>query len=238
MWRELAEAQEQRSSTHLSDWQQLSPSLQWLDATEDTAQLLLLDALRATFSAAQLWQRQGAGGKAARCVAQAALIRLQLQVNQTVVGLSPAAASVVLQQQADFHNALAIASAYELTTPADWSLLLWRKLETPPNKALHAFLYDWAHTLKLPQELLIDVAERVQKELQSRRMDHSSGVVRVFCHLLSLLPNIEERLMLASLSRCSVAEVEQCNAILDRVPPDSGPLLLRRGHGGGYMPMI
>ncbi|CAI7732976.1 unnamed protein product [Closterium sp. NIES-53] len=233
--RELAEAQERRAGDYLADWRALQSS-RWLHANDDAAVLMLLDAMRCLCAAASMWDGLGAGDRARRSVAQAALLGLQVHVGDTLVGLTPAAASVLLQQQHRFFEALVIANAYDLTSPADWSLLLWTHLDR--FRPSPEFLDEWAMAVPMALDMLLDVAERVQHEVGNNRSAHVNYLTGAFRHLLWLVPNLEERLQLATVSRAAPAEVDKCLSMLDRVPATSAPLLLRRGHGGAYMPVL
>ncbi|CAI5965865.1 unnamed protein product [Closterium sp. NIES-65] len=233
--RELAEAQERRAGDYLADWRALQSS-RWLHANDDAAVLMLLDAMRCLTAAASMWERLGAGDRARRSVAQAALLGLQVHVGDTLIGLTPAAASVLLQQQHRFFEALVIANAYDLTSPADWSLLLWTHLDR--FRPSPEFLDEWAMAVPMALDMLLDVAERVQHEVGNNRSAHVNYLAGAFRHLLWLVPNLEERLQLATVSRAAPAEVDKCLSMLDRVPATTAPLLLRRGHGGAYMPVL
>ncbi|CAI5493863.1 unnamed protein product [Closterium sp. Naga37s-1] len=233
--RELAEAHERRAGDYLADWRALQSS-RWLHANDDAAVLMLLDAMRCLCAAASMWDGLGAGDRARRSVAQAALLGLQVHVGDTLVGLTPAAASVLLQQQHRFFEALVIANAYDLTSPADWSLLLWTHLDR--FRPSPEFLDEWAMAVPMALDMLLDVAERVQHEVGNNRSAHVNYLAGAFRHLLWLVPNLEERLQLATVSRAAPAEVDKCLSMLDRVPATSAPLLLRRGHGGAYMPVL
>ncbi|GJP68575.1 hypothetical protein CLOP_g25256 [Closterium sp. NIES-67] len=233
--RELAEAHERRAGDYLADWRALQSS-RWLHANDDAAVLLLLHAMRALCAAASTWEGLGAGDRASRNVAQAALLGLQVHVGDTLVGLTAAAASVLLQQQHRFFEALVIANAYDLTSPADWSLLLWTHLDR--FRPSPEFLDEWAMAVPMPLDMLLDVAERVQHELGGNRAAYGNQLAGAFRHLLWLVPNLDERLQLATVSRAAPAEVDKCLGMLDRVPATSAPLVLRRGHGGAYMPVL
>ncbi|CAI5465743.1 unnamed protein product [Closterium sp. Yama58-4] len=233
--RELAEAHERRAGDYLADWRALQSS-RWLHANDDAAVLMLLDAMRWLTAAASMWESLGAGDRARRSVAQAALLGLQVHVGDTLVGLTPAAASVLLQQQHRFFEALVIANAYDLTSPADWSLLLWTHLDR--FRPSPEFLDEWAMAVPMALDMLLDVAERVQHEVATNRSAHLNQLAGAFRHLLWLVPNLEERLQLATVSRAAPAEVDKCLSMLDRVPATTAPLLLRRGHGGAYMPVL
>ena len=32
--------------------------------------------------------------------------------------------------------------------------------------------------------------------------------------------------------------LDACNSVLDKVPENAGPLILRKGHGGTYLPLM
>ena len=61
---------------------------------------------------------------------------------------------------------------------------------------------------------------------------------RSFRTLLKRTRDLRVRLQLATIATGFGDVIDSCAKVLDKVPESAGPLILRRGHGGAYLPLM
>ncbi|CAN6442246.1 unnamed protein product [Victoria cruziana] len=212
----------------------------------------LLETMRYFIEAAEVFSTIDAGNKTQYFCAQASLVALQIRMSDfPLLGQSETNARRALVEQSRFQEALIVAEAYGLKEPGEWVLVLWDQMLKPD--LIEEFMTEFVSTLPLPSSMLIELARFYRNEVMARG-DQSHFSVwlspggmpvewvrhlgRSFRCLLKHTWDFRLRLQLATIATGFGDVISACAKVLDRVPDTAGPLILRRGHGGNYVPLM
>ncbi|XP_024032136.1 uncharacterized protein LOC21400717 isoform X2 [Morus notabilis] len=227
-------------------------SEQWFGRRDRDQNEDLLDAMRYFIEAAEVHSSIDAGNKTRRACAQASLLSLQIRMPDIQwLYLSETNARRALVEQSRFQEALIVAEAYGLNQPSEWALVLWNQMLKP--ELLEEFVAEFVAVLPLQSSMLIDLARFYRAEVAARG-DQSQFSVwltggglpaewakylgRSFRCLLRRTRDLRLQLQLATLATGFNDVINTCNKVLDKVPENAGPLVLRKGHGGAYLPLM
>ncbi|CAI9109170.1 OLC1v1008939C1 [Oldenlandia corymbosa var. corymbosa] len=227
-------------------------SQQWFlrydrDQTDD-----LLESMRYFIEAAEVHSSIDAGNKTRKACAQASLVSLQIRMPDLQwLNLSETNARRALVEQSRFQEALVVAEAYGLNQPSEWALVLWNQMLKP--ELTEQFVAEFVAVLPLQPSMLIELARFYRAEVAARG-DQSQFSVwltggglpaewakylgRSFRCLLRRTRDLRLQLQLATLATGFSDVIDSCNKALDKVPDNAGPLVLRKGHGGAYLPLM
>lgn len=167
------------------------------------------------------------------------------------LNLSETNARRALVEQSRFQEALIVAEAYSLNQPSEWALVLWNQMLKP--ELTEQFVAEFVAVLPLNSSMLVDLAKFYRAEVAARG-DQSQFSVwltggglpaewakylwRSFRCLLKRTRDLRLRLQLATVATGFSDIIDSCVTALDRVPDNAGPLVLRKGHGGAYLPLM
>ena len=197
----------------------------------------LLEAMNLYCRAAAEWAAIDSGRNATRCVSQSALLSLQIRVPDVAwLRLTESAARGLMMSQQRFEEALIVGQAYGLTAPEDWTPVLWAHLTQP--RLLGEFLGDMVKMVPLSAKELMELAQLYRAEVSGTRGEGARQLAMGFRMLLGEVRNLEVRLQMAVIAGDFGDLLEDCLQRLDKVPEGAGPLILKRGHGGAYMPLM
>lgn len=227
-------------------------SEQWFVRKDKDQNEDLLDAMRYFIEAAEVHSSIDAGNKTRRACAQASLLSLQIRMPDIQwLNLSETNARRALVDQSRFQEALIVAEAYDLNQPSEWALVLWNQMLKP--ELLEEFVAEFVAVLPLQSSMLIDLARFYRAEVAARG-DQSQFSVwltggglpaewakylgRSFRCLLRRTRDLRLRLQLSTLATGFNDVINTCSKVLDKVPENAGPLVLRKGHGGAYLPLM
>ncbi|PIA25431.1 hypothetical protein AQUCO_11400007v1 [Aquilegia coerulea] len=212
----------------------------------------LLEAMHYYIKAAEVHTTIDTGNKTRRVCAQAFLLSLQIRMPDfDWLNLSMTNARRALVEQSRFQEALIVADAYNLNQPSEWALVLWNQMLKP--ELTEQFVAEFVAVLPLQPSMLADVAKFYRAEVAARGDQTNFSVwlspgglpaewlkhlARSFRCLLKRTRDIRLRLQLATVATGFTDVVEACLKALDRVPDTAGPLVLRKGHGGAYLPLM
>ncbi|CAB4299348.1 hypothetical protein Pyn_26779 [Prunus yedoensis var. nudiflora] len=120
-------------------------------------------------------------------------------------------------------------------------------------EVLEEFVAEFVAVLPLQPSMLADLARFYRAEVAARG-DQSQFSVwltggglpaewakylgRSFRCLLKRTRDLKLRLQLATVATGFGDVMDACMKSLDRVPDNVGPLVLRKGHGGAYLPLM
>lgn len=225
---------------------------QWLSHHDPEQSEELLEMMRYNVEAAEVWASVDAGNKARWNCAQASLISLQLRIPELAwLNLSETNARRLFVEQSRFQEALVVAEAYNLNQPGEWVPVLWNQMPNPGW--IDQFLGEFVAALPLPPSMLMELARFYRSEVTARgdQIDFSSWLTpgglplewakylgKSFRCLLKYVRDVRLRVQLATLATGFPDVLDVCMRILDKVPDTAGPLILRKGHGGGYLPLM
>ncbi|CAM6098196.1 unnamed protein product [Calypogeia fissa] len=213
-----------------------------------------LDMMRFYVEAAKVYSGIDAGNKTTWCCAQASLISLQLRMPDHMwLNLSDTNARRLLVDQARFQESLIVAEAYGLNQSAEWVPVIWNQMLVPGR--IDQFLNDFVAALPLTHSMLMELARFYRAEVSARgdqnQLDFSKWLTpggipvelarhlsKSFRSLLKHTRDMKERLQLATVATGFPDIVELCLKNIDNMPITAGPLILRRGHGGTYVPIM
>ncbi|GAY58688.1 hypothetical protein CUMW_188900 [Citrus unshiu] len=227
-------------------------SRQWFYRVDKDQNEDLLESMRYFIEAAEVHSSIDAGNKTRRACAQASLVSLQIRMPDSKwLNLSETNARRALVEQSRFQEALIVAEAYGLNQPGEWALVLWNQMLNPERT--EEFVAEFVAVLPLQPSMLGELAKFYRAEVAARG-DQSQFSVwltggglpaewakylgRSFRCLLKRTRDLRLRLQLATVATGFNDVVNACSKALDRVPENAGPLVLRRGHGGAYLPLI
>lgn len=157
----------------------------------------------------------------------------------------------LLVDQPRFAEALIVAEAYDLNQSTEWVPVLWNQMLQ--SSRIDQFLNDFVDILPLPATMLLELARFYRAEISARGyqldftkwltpgavpMELSRHLGKSMRALLKQVSNLSVRLQLATLATGFADVVDSCMQLLDRVPETAGPLILRKGHGGAYIPLM
>ncbi|XP_071914201.1 uncharacterized protein [Coffea arabica] len=217
------------------------------DQTDD-----LLESMRYFIEAAEVHSSIDAGNKTRKACAQASLLSLQIRMPDLQwLNLSETNARRALVEQSRFQEALVVAEAYGLNQPSEWALVLWNQMLKP--ELTEQFMAEFVAVLPLQPSMLVELARFYRAEVAAR-WDQSQFSVwltggglpaewakylgRSFRCLLKRTRDLRLRLQLATTATGFIDVIDSCNNALDKVPENAGPLVLRKGHGGAYLPLM
>ncbi|XP_023634817.1 uncharacterized protein LOC17879534 [Capsella rubella] len=212
----------------------------------------LLDSMRYYIEAAEVHTSIDAGNKARKACGQASLVSLQIRMPDSKwLCLSETNARRALVDQSRFQEALIVAEAYGLNQPSEWALVLWNLMLKP--ELAEDFVAEFVAVLPLQASMLLELARFYRAEMAARG-DQSQFSVwltggglpaewakymwRSFRCLLKRTRDLRLRLQLATTATGFSDMVDVCMNALDKVPENAGPLVLKKGHGGGYLPLM
>ncbi|KAJ4966442.1 hypothetical protein NE237_018291 [Protea cynaroides] len=212
----------------------------------------LLDAMRYFLEAAGVRATIDAGNKARHACAQASLLSLQIRMPDfDWLNLSETNARRALVEQSRFQEALIVAEAYNLNQPGEWALVLWNQMLKP--ELTEQFVAEFVAVLPLQPSMVAELARFYRAEVAARGdqshfsvwlspgglpAEWAKHLGRSFRCLLKRTRDISLRLQLAIIATGFSDVVDACTKELDRVPETAGPLVLRKGHGGAYLPLM
>ncbi|KAK7399448.1 hypothetical protein VNO78_10630 [Psophocarpus tetragonolobus] len=212
----------------------------------------LLDSMRYFIEAAEVHSSIDAGNKTRRACAQASLLSLQIRMPDFQwLYRSETNARRALVEQSRFQEALIVAEAYNLNQPSEWALVLWNQMLKP--EVMEEFVAEFVAVLPLQPSMLIDLARFYRAEVAARG-DQSHFSVwltggglpaewakylgRSFRCLLKRTRDLKLRMQLATVATGFGDVIDVCNEEMDKVLDNSAPLVLRKGHGGAYLPLM
>ncbi|KGN48416.1 uncharacterized protein LOC101206379 [Cucumis sativus] len=212
----------------------------------------LLDAMHYYIKAAEVYSSIDAGNKTRRSCAQSSLVSLQIRMPDFKwLFQTETNARRALVEQSRFQEALIVAEAYDLDQPSEWALVIWNQMLKP--EILEEFVAEFVTVLPLHPSMLTDIARFYRSEVAARG-DQSQFSVwltggglpaewakylgRSFRCLLKRTRDLRLRLQLAQLATGFLDVINACTKALDKVPENAGPLVLRKGHGGTYLPLM
>lgn len=227
-------------------------SRQWFYRVDKDQNEDLLESMSYFIEAAEVHSSIDAGNKTRRACAQASLVSLQIRMPDSKwLNLSETNARRALVEQSRFQEALIVAEAYGLNQPGEWALVLWNQMLNPERT--EEFVAEFVAVLPLQPSMLGELAKFYRAEVAARG-DQSQFSVwltggglpaewakylgRSFRCLLKRTRDLRLRLQLATVATGFNDVVNACSKALDRVPENAGPLVLRRGHGGAYLPLM
>ncbi|KAL5555832.1 hypothetical protein UlMin_038068 [Ulmus minor] len=225
---------------------------QWFGRKDRDQNEDLLESMRYYIEAAEVHSSIDAGNKTRRACAQASLLSLQIRMPDIQwLYLSETNARRALVDQSRFLEALIVAEAYGLNQPSEWALVLWNQMLKP--ELLEEFVAEFVAVLPLQPTMLIELAKFYRVEVAARGDQSQLSVWltvgglpaewakylgRSFRCLLKRTRDLRLRLHLSTIATGFNDVINVCNKALDRVPDNAGPLVLRKGHGGAYLPLM
>ncbi|BBN07122.1 spatacsin [Marchantia polymorpha subsp. ruderalis] len=212
-----------------------------------------LDIMKFFVEAARVYSGLEAGNKTRWCCAQAQLISLQLRLPEIDwLKRNDTAARCLLVDRPRFQEALIVAEAYSLNQSAEWVLVIWNQMLVPGR--IDQFLNDFIAALPLTHNMLLEISRFYRSELTARGGDQASSsrwlapggvplelamyMKKSFRSLLKHTRDVKDRLQLATFATGFSEVVDACMRTLDIMPATAGPLILRKGHGGAYLPIM
>ncbi|CAJ1937955.1 unnamed protein product [Sphenostylis stenocarpa] len=212
----------------------------------------LLDSMRYFIEAAEVHSSIDAGNKTRKDCAQASLLSLQIRMPDFQwLYRSETNARRALVEQSRFQEALIVAEAYNLNQPSEWALVLWNQMLKP--EVMEEFVAEFVAVLPLQSSMLIDLARFYRAEVAARG-DQSHFSVwltggglpaewakylgRSFRCLLKRTRDLKLRMQLATVATGFGDVIDACTEEMDKVPDNAAPLVLRKGHGGAYLPLM
>lgn len=226
---------------------------QWLSRRDkDRQNEDLLEAMRHLIDAAEVLYSIDAGHRTHRACARASLLSLQIRIPDLQwIDLSETNARRALVDQSRFQEALIVAEAYNLNHPGEWAPVLWNQMLKPD--LIEQFVAEFVSVLPLQPSMLLELARFYRAEVAARG-DQSHFSVwlspgglpaewvkhlgRSFRSLLKRTRDMKLRMQLATIATGFGDVIDACSKVLDKVPENAGPLILRRGHGGAYLPLM
>ncbi|XP_004504003.1 uncharacterized protein [Cicer arietinum] len=212
----------------------------------------LLDSMRYFIEAAEVHSSIDAGNKTRKDCAQASLLSLQIRMPDfNWLYQSETNARRALVEQSRFQEALIVAEAYNLNQPSEWALVLWNQMLKP--EVMEEFVAEFVAVLPLQPSMLNDLARFYRAEVAARG-DQSHFSVwltggglpaewakylgRSFRCLLKRTRDLRLRVQLATVATGFGDVIDACTQEMDKVPDNAAPLVLRKGHGGAYLPLM
>ncbi|KAI4317177.1 hypothetical protein L6164_025070 [Bauhinia variegata] len=225
---------------------------QWFCHSDSDPNEDLLDSMRYYIEAAEVHSSIDAGNKTRRACAQASLLSLQIRMPDFQwLYRSETNARRALVEQSRFQEALIVAEAYGLNQPSEWALVLWNQMLKP--EVMEEFVAEFVAVLPLQPSMLIDLAKFYKAELAARGdqsqfsvwltgggmpTDWVKHLGRSFRCLLKRTRDLRLRMQLATVVTGFGDVIDACMKELDKVPDNAAPLVLRKGHGGAYLPLM
>ncbi|KAK6792105.1 hypothetical protein RDI58_011186 [Solanum bulbocastanum] len=243
MKNETASLLESRAHQSCKEWSLRSDK----DQTDE-----LLASMGYFIEAAEVYSSIDAGSKTRQSCAQALLLYLQIRMPDLhFIYLSETNARRALVEQTRFQEALIVAEAYGLNQPGEWALVLWNQMLRP--ELIERFMAEFVSVLPLQPSMLLELARFYRAEVAARGdqsqfsmwltggglpADWAKYLGRSFRCLLRRTRDLRLRYQLATIATGFTDVINVCNKAFDKVPDSAGPLVLRKGHGGGYLPLM
>ncbi|KAJ7523405.1 hypothetical protein O6H91_18G050100 [Diphasiastrum complanatum] len=212
----------------------------------------LLEIMRFFVEASEVYGGIDCGNRTRWCCAQASLISLQLRMPEsTWLNLTDTNARRLLVEQRRFQEALIVAEAYGLNQSAEWVPVLWYQMSSAGW--IEQFLSEFVISLPLPGNMLMELARFYRAEVTARgdQVNFSKWLTpggmpselprylgKSFRSILKHVRDIRLRIQLATVATGFPDVVDACMRTLDKVPDTAGPLILKKGHGGTYVPLM
>jgi spatacsin len=212
----------------------------------------LLDSMRYFIEAAEVHSSIDAGNKTRKDCAQASLLSLQIRMPDFQwLYRSETNARRALVEQSRFQEALIVAEAYNLNQPSEWALVLWNQMLKP--EVMEEFVAEFVAVLPLQPSMLTDLAKFYRAEVAARGdqshfsvwltggglpADWAKYLGRSFRCLLKRTRDLRLRMQLATVATGFGDIIDACTQEIDKVPDNAAPLVLRKGHGGAYLPLM
>ncbi|KAM0918673.1 hypothetical protein ACQ4PT_008706 [Festuca glaucescens] len=211
----------------------------------------LLKAMHDLVQTAEVLSTIDAGQRTHRACARASLLSLQIRIPDLVwIGLTETNARRIFVDQSRFQEALIVAEAYSINQPMEWAPVFWNQMPRPD--LIELFVAEFVLVLPLQPPMLVELARFYRAGVAARgEQPHFSAWLspvglpaewvnlgRSFRSLLRRTRDMRLRLQLATLATGFSDVVDVCNGVLDKVPEKAGPLILRKGHGGAYLPLM
>ncbi|XP_062194810.1 uncharacterized protein LOC133897988 isoform X2 [Phragmites australis] len=212
----------------------------------------LLEAMHHFVETAEVLSTIDAGQRTHRACARASLLSLQIRIPDLQwIGLSETNARRIFVEQWRFQEALIVAEAYNINQPMEWAPVFWNQMLKPD--LIEQFVAEFVSVLPLQPPMLLELARFYRAEVAARgEQSHFSvwlspgglpaewvkHLGRSFRSLLRRTRDMRLRLQLATLATGFGDVLDICNRVLDKVPENAGPLILRKGHGGAYLPLM
>lgn len=204
----------------------------------------LFESMLYLIEAAEVYSTVDAGQKAYRACARASLISLQIRFPcSSWMQLSETKARRAIIDQSRFQEAFTMAEAYNLNRSSEWVQVIWEQMFKPDQ--MEQFLSDFVAILPLYPSMLFELARFYRSHVVGRGSEtsrfpswgtpESKSLERSFRSLLRRTRDLRLRVQLATTATGFPDIIEACNTALDKVP---GLLILRRGHGGSYLPIV
>ncbi|XP_061972823.1 uncharacterized protein LOC133695068 isoform X1 [Populus nigra] len=227
-------------------------SEQWFHRYDKDQNEDLLESMRYFIEAAEVHSSIDAGNKTRGACAHASLVSLQIRMPDCKwLNLSETNARRLLVEQSYFQEALIVAEAYGLNQPSEWALVLWNQMLKP--ELIEEFVAEFVAVLPLQPSMLVELARFYRAEVAARG-DQSQFSVwltggglpaewakylgRSFRCLLKRTRDLRLRVQLATIATGFNDIIDTCMNALDKVPDNAAPLVLRKGHGGAYLPLM
>lgn len=212
----------------------------------------LLEAMHHLVETAEVLSTIDAGQRTHRACSRAALLSLQIRIPDLLwIGLSDTKARRMFVEQSRFQEALIVAEAYNINQPMEWAPVFWNQMLKPD--LIEQFVAEFVSVLPLQPPMLLELARFYRAEVAARgEQSHFSvwlspgglpaewvkHLGRSFRSLLRRTRDMKLRLQLATIATGFGDVLDICNRVLDKVPENAGPLILRKGHGGAYLPLM
>ncbi|GLJ32063.1 hypothetical protein SUGI_0645700 [Cryptomeria japonica] len=225
---------------------------QWLQQDDKEHSEELLEMMGFYVEAADVYSSIDAGNKTRRSCAQASLVSLQIRMPDTKwLNLTETNARRLLVEQSRFQEALIVAEAYNLNQSGEWVPVLWNQMLR--SDLIDQFLAEFVAALPLPPNAFMELARFYRAEVTARGdqsqfstwlnsgglpLEWAKHLGKSFRSLLRQTRDVRLRIQLATTATGFPDIIEKCIQILDRVPETAGPLILRKGHGGAYLPLM
>lgn len=239
-------------SASLLEWRAQQSSQGWQLHRNRYQHEALLESMCYYIEAAEVYSSIDAGNKTRTSCAQASLVSLQIRMPDLQwLNLPERNARSTLVNQSRFQEALIVAEAYNLNHPSEWVPVLWNQMSKP--ELLEQFVAEFVAVLPLQPPMLVELAKIYRSEVVARGdqshftvwltggsglpVDGPRYLSRSFRCLLIRTRDLRLRVQLASLVTGFNDVIKACNKELDKVPENAGPLVLRKGHGGAYLPL-
>ncbi|KAF8404468.1 hypothetical protein HHK36_009353 [Tetracentron sinense] len=230
----------------------LQSTQQWFLRYDKEQNADLLESMRYFIEAAEVHSTIDAGNKTRSACAQASLLSLQIRMPDfDWLNLSETNARRALVEQSRFQEALIVAEAYGLNQPSEWALVLWNQMLKP--ELTEQFVAEFVAVLPLQHSMVAELARFYRAEVAARGdqshfsvwlspgglpAEWAKHLGRSFRCLLKRTRDLRLRSQLATLATGFGDVIDACNKALDRVPDTAGLLVLRKGHGGAYLPLM
>ncbi|KAJ3694138.1 hypothetical protein LUZ60_009618 [Juncus effusus] len=227
-----------RATTHIDHWSNL-PSRDRQNRPD-----LLLAAMRHLIEASETLSSIDAGLRTHSTCAKASLLTLQTRIPDVDwVGLEDREARELLEKQVRFQEAVVVAQGYGIQ-PAEWARVFWNLMSKCKPDLVERFVAEFVAVFPLQPSMLQELARIYRSDVTAKGdQSHFGGWLNptglpAFRSVLKRTRDLKVRMQIATMATGFKDVVEACAKLLDKVPENAGPLVLRRGHGGAYLPLM